>query len=239
MNAYKATYELIDISSDEEEFSERASTPLPRCESLNYRVVLEVPQSPAEATVDDEEYFDLLLESLESDCKRLRLNLSYESIDSAVLPNSELVPEVPQKEGPADSPESPDESLNSEVFIVEQSNSEESTTSTRILEYLEQVRQEDSASYFSTPPGTPRKISFQPTSPLNDLEEPSITLMTAVHNQGPLSMTLMMRQPGRAVFPRRVALSQPAPDLACGSRRLRIGSGHGCNLRFPRSYFNW
>ena len=185
----------------------------PICKSIihKYRVVLEVPHSLAEATVDDEEYFDLSLESLESDCKRLRLNLSYESIDSAVLPNSELVPEVPQKEGPADSPESPDESLNSEVFIVEQSNSDESTTSTRILEYLEQVRQEDSGSYFSTPPRTPREISFQPTSPLNDLEEPSITHMTAVHNQGPLSMTLMMRQPGRAVFPEEWPCHSPLP----------------------------
>ena len=239
MNAYKATYELIDISSDEEEFSERASTPLPRCEIPNYRVVLEVPHSPAEATVGDGEYFDLSLESLESDCKRLELNISYESIDTASLPNAESVPEVQQKEGPADSPESPDESMNSEVFIVEQTNSEESTTSTRILEYLEQVHQEDSGSYFSTPPGTPRKISFRPISPLNDLEEPNINHTTAVHNPGLLSTTFMMRQPGRAVFPTGVALSQPAPGLACGCRRLRIGRGHGCNLRFPRSYFNW
>ena len=29
-------------------------------------------------------------------------------------------------------------------------------------------------------------------------------------------------------------LSQPAPGLACGCRRMKIGRGHGCNLRFPR-----
>ena len=34
-------------------------------------------------------------------------------------------------------------------------------------------------------------------------------------------------------------VSQPAPGLACGCRRLKIGRGHGGNLRFPRSYFNW
>ena len=137
MNTYKATYELVDISSDEEETFERASTPHPRCEIPNYRVVLEVPHSQAEATVDDEEYFDLSLESLESDCKRLKLNLRYESIDSEDMPNSGLAPEESQKEAPADSPESPDESLNSVAFIVEQTAHEELTTSTRILEYLE------------------------------------------------------------------------------------------------------
>ena len=166
------------------------------------------------------------------------LNLSYESIDTADLPNSGLALEEPQKEGPADSPESPDESLNSEVFIVEQTAHEESTTSTRILENLKQVHQDDSGSSFSTPPGTLRKINFQSAGPLNDLGEPRKTHTTAVHNSGPLSMTLMMRQPGRGAFPRGVALSQPAPGLACGCRRLRIRR-HGCNLRFPRSYFNW
>ena len=203
MNAYKATYELVDISSDEEETSERASTPLPRCEIPKYRVVLEVSHAPAEATVDDEEYFDLSMESLESDCKRLKLNLSYESIDSVDKPSSGLALEEPQKEAPADSSESPDESLNSEVFIVEQTVHEESTTSARILECLEQVHKDDSGSYFSTPPGTPRKINFQPASPLNDLGEPHNTHTTPAHKSGPLSMTLMMRQPGRGVFPQR------------------------------------
>ena len=35
------------------------------------------------------------------------------------------------------------------------------------------------------------------------------------------------------------SLSQPAPGLACGCRRLKIGRGHGGNLRFPKSCFNW
>ena len=127
--------------------------------------MLEVPHSPAEATVGKEEYFDLSLESLESDCKRMRLNLSYESIESEELPNSELALENLQDEGPADSPES----LSSEIFVVEQADHEESTTSSRVLGYLEQVRQEESTSYFVTPPCTPRKIDFLPASPLSDL----------------------------------------------------------------------
>ena len=91
MSIYKGTYELVDISSsDEERILERASTPLPRCEIPNYRVVLEVPHSPTEATVGDEEYFDLSLESLESDCRRMKLNLSYESIEFEESPETEL-----------------------------------------------------------------------------------------------------------------------------------------------------
>ena len=42
--------------------------PHQRYEIPNYRVVLEVPHSPTEATVGNEEHFDLSLESLESDC---------------------------------------------------------------------------------------------------------------------------------------------------------------------------
>ena len=34
-------------------------------------------------------------------------------------------------------------------------------------------------------------------------------------------------------------VTQPAPGLACGCRRLKIGRGHGGNLKFPKSYFNW
>ena len=64
--------------------------PLPECETTNYRVVLDVPDSPTEATVGDEEYFDLSLESLESDCERMKLILSYESIESEESPETEL-----------------------------------------------------------------------------------------------------------------------------------------------------
>ena len=34
-------------------------------------------------------------------------------------------------------------------------------------------------------------------------------------------------------------VSQPAPGLACGCRRIGIGRGHGCGLRFPRWYFHY
>ena len=82
-----------------------------------------------------------------------------------------------QKEDLPDSPESPDESMCSDVFVVEQSpDNAASITSSRVAEYLEMVQQEDSASYFITPPGTPRKISFKPASPLNDLEEKRSTV---------------------------------------------------------------
>ena len=34
-------------------------------------------------------------------------------------------------------------------------------------------------------------------------------------------------------------LSQPAPGLGCHCRRVGIGRGHGCSLRFPKWYFNY
>ena len=98
----------------------------------------------------------------------MKLILGYESIESGELPNSELALENLQDEGPADSPESPGESLSSEIFVVEQADHEESTTSSRVLKFLEQVCQEDSSSYFVTPPGTPRKMYFLPASPPKD-----------------------------------------------------------------------
>ena len=239
MNSYKSTYELVDISSDEEENLERASTPLPRCEIPNYRVILEVPRSPAEATVDEEEYFDLSLDSLESDCKRLKLNISYESINSAASPDQDLALENLRIDGPADSPESPDQSLNSDVFLVEQTSGNESPTSSRILEYLEQVRQDDADSFFSTPPGPLRRIDTRPISPLNDLEEMLNGPSAAVQVPELPQAIFAPRQPGLGAFPRGVALSQPAPGLACGCRRVGIGRGHGCSLRFPKWYFNY
>ena len=61
----------------------------------------------------------------------------------------------------ADSPESPDESLSSDIFVVETSaNDKESITSSKVAEYLEKVNQEDASSYFNTPSGTPKKINF-------------------------------------------------------------------------------
>ena len=100
--------------------------------------MVKVPHSPTEDTVEDEVYFDLSLEFLESDCKRMRLNLSYESIEAEESPETELALENLRQEGPANSPESLDESLSSEILIVEPAAHEELATSSRVLEYLEQ-----------------------------------------------------------------------------------------------------
>ena len=77
MNNYKNVFELIDISSsesDEESIGERASTPLPRSVQPNFRVVIDVSNSSAEAVADEEECFDISADSLEADCKRMRLS---------------------------------------------------------------------------------------------------------------------------------------------------------------------
>ena len=67
-----------------------------------------------------------------------------------------------------ESPESPDEefeeartddSTNSEIFIVDNHKrpSPRSVTSATVTKYLEQIAQEDSNSYFVTPPGPTKK----------------------------------------------------------------------------------
>ena len=123
MNFYRGTYELVDIfSSDEEGMIERASTPLLRCEILNYRVVLEIPLSPAEATVEQEECFELSLESLKADRKRMKLSLSYEFIRCGELSDVE------------------DESI---IVVKGQTAIEESVSSSRSLEFLELVDREN------------------------------------------------------------------------------------------------
>ena len=128
--------------------------------------------------------------------------------------------------------------MSSDVFVVEEAISNKgSISSSKVAEYLEKVHQEDSSSYFLTPLGTPRKINFAPASPLNDLEvrrsfdDPEDTEMR------PPPLMFLPRQPG--VFLRGVALSQPAPGLGCHCRRVGIGRGHGCSLRFPKWYFNY
>ena len=84
----------------------------------------------------------------------------------------EVNPHERQDEGLPESPESPDESLSSDVFVVEEpSDHGESLTSSKVAEYLERVKQEDSSTYFITPQGTPKKKKFQLVSPLNDLQE--------------------------------------------------------------------
>ena len=234
MNNLLDVYELIDISSSSEEEGEitRASTPLPRVSKEYPRIVVEILNSSAEATADEEEFLDLSLDSLETECKRMKLSepyTSFETVESGQYPHSESSEEVM-----ADSPESPDESLSSDIFIVETSaNDKESITSSKVAEYLEKVHQEDSSSYFSTTSGTPKNIDFLQASPLNDLERRIQTVTTTP------TIASQLRAPGCVNLLTRASLSQPAPGLACGCRRLKIGRGHGGTLRFPKSYFNW
>ena len=235
MNSLKNVYEL---SEDERDSVERSSTPLPREAIPNYRVILENSLSSAEVVADEEEYFDVSADSLEASYKRIKLNSSLSSIDSNSYPQPEGNDEAQTSEEIPDSPESPDESMSSDVFVAEETISNEgSISSSEVAEYLEKVHQEDSSSYFTTPPGTPRKISFGPASPLNDLEVRRSSDEPEDTETRPPPLLFLPRQPG--VFPRGVALSQPAPGLGCHCRRVGIGRGHGCSLRFPRWYFNY
>ena len=173
MNYLKNVYELVDISSseDESDFVERSSTPLPREALPTYRVILEKSLSSAEAVADEEEYFDVSADSHEASYKRIKLNSSPSSIDSNFHPQQEGNDEAQTSEEIPDSPESPDESMSSDVFVVEEAISNEgSISSSKVAEYLEKVHQEDSSSYFITLLGTSRKINFGPASPLSDLE---------------------------------------------------------------------
>ena len=72
MNTLLVVYELIDISWSSEEEGEitRASTPSPRHSEEYPRIVVEILNSSAEATADEEEFHDLSLNSLETECKK-------------------------------------------------------------------------------------------------------------------------------------------------------------------------
>ena len=138
MNILLDVYELIDISSSSEEEGEitRASTPLPRDNKEYPRIVVEILNSSAEATANEEEFLDLSLNSLETECKRMKLSESYtsfETVESGQYPDSESAEKII-----ADSPESPDESMSSDLFVVEASaNDEKSITSSKVAEYFE------------------------------------------------------------------------------------------------------
>ena len=122
MEALKKIYEPIAISSaieDEKMASERSSTPLPKPQHMNYRVVLEISHLSAGAVANEEESFDLSAESLENNCKRMRLNSRFESLNEEELPCARMNKEQCPEQEYADSPESPDPSLNSDVFVVE------------------------------------------------------------------------------------------------------------------------
>ena len=145
-------YELIDISSSSEEEGEitRSSTPLPKDNGKYPRIVVEILNSSAEATADEEEFLDLSLNSLETECKRMKLSESYtsfETVESGQYPQSESEEEI------ADTPESPDPSLNSDVFVVEKPCEEEtsSMTSCKVVEFIRQATEDDECSYFESP----------------------------------------------------------------------------------------
>ena len=99
MNNLLDLYELIDISSSSEEEGEntRASTPLPRANKEYPRIIVEILNSSAEATADEEEFLDLSQDSLESECKRMNFSepyTSFETVESGQYPHSESPEEI-------------------------------------------------------------------------------------------------------------------------------------------------
>ena len=202
-------------------------------------MILEISQSSAEAVADEEEYFAISPDSLESDCKRMRLNSSLDSLEPELYAQQEDTVKSQEEELP-DSPESPDESLNSEVFIVEEpATHEKSVTGSKVAEYLEKAQKEDYFSYFNTPAGPLRRIIFLPISPLNDLEGERNYAGPSVPNVHVPQLSLLPRQPDRGVLPTRGVLSQAAPVLGRNCRGIATGREHGCNLRFPQLYFGY
>ena len=154
-------YELIDISSSSEEEGEitRPFTPLPKDNGKYPRIIVEILNSSAEATADEEEFLDLSINSLETECKKMKLSESYtsfETVESGQYPQSESVEEIMAGRKPENySPESPDPSLNSDVFVVEKPSEEEtaSMTSSEVAEFIRQATEDDTCSYFESPHG--------------------------------------------------------------------------------------
>ena len=104
--------------------TERASTQLPRDTFPNIRVILEISHSSVEANADYEEDLNSSLDSINTDCKRFKLNNSFETVESGDYPNSSGNYEDGEI---IESPESPDGQLeggdfnditNSGVFII-------------------------------------------------------------------------------------------------------------------------
>ena len=241
-------YELIDISSSSEEEGEitRSSTPLPKNNDKYPKILVEILNSSAEATADEEEFLDLSLNSLETECKRMKLSESYtsfETVESGQYPQSESEEEI------ADSPKSPDPSLNSDVFVVEKPCEEEmsSMTSSKVAEFIRQATEDDACSYFESPRGPLRVWGEQKKESLNDLDEergpaimpPSRNLAVDPNVYKLQYPFYQPRFPGRTIRPMTVALSQSAPGLGCGCLRIGFGRGHGCTARFEKTYFNY
>ena len=153
MNNLLDIYELIDISSSSEEEGQitRSSTPLPSDSEKYLRIVIVILNSSAEAAADEEEFLDLSLNSLETEYKGMKLSKSYtifETVESGQYPQSESAEEII-----VDSPECPDPSLKSDVFVVEKPHEEEtsSMTSSKVAEFLRQATEDDASSYFESP----------------------------------------------------------------------------------------
>ena len=67
----------------------------------------------------------------------MKLSLSYESIRSGEINDAEETLEDLHEEEPAVSPESTDECLNSEIFVVERNEDpEKSVSNSQVLQYL-------------------------------------------------------------------------------------------------------
>ena len=110
MTSLKDFYELLYISSESEneEESEKDSTPLPKEIFPNLRGTLEISNSSVEANTDFEEDFNSSLDSLGTNCKRLKLSNSFVSVESGEFPSSTENYEDGER---VESLESPDEEL--------------------------------------------------------------------------------------------------------------------------------
>ena len=126
---------------------ERASTPLPRESISNYRIVLNTSLSPTEAVADEEEYFEISADSLEADCKRMRLNSTLESLESGELASNSLKSNYSSVKESPENPDEDDSKPNSGVFVVEGhcALSPKSITSAVIPDYLEHAAREDAS----------------------------------------------------------------------------------------------
>ena len=85
----------------------------------------------------------------------MRLNSSFESLNEEDLAYARMDKEQCPEQEYADSPESPDSSLNSDVFVVEKHHVEETSSQTisDIAEFVRQATEDDADSYFESPRG--------------------------------------------------------------------------------------
>ena len=217
------------------------------------QVVLETSHSSVVAIADHKKDFDSSLDSLETDCTRLRSSNSFETgesgeyqVSSINYENSEII-ESP--ESPVEQPKEDDMNnfTNSGIFIVESHRqpSQQSVTNVVLANYLEQVAREDANSYFVTPQGPLRRVNLQPASPVNNLEAIRTVKKTSTKSRAENNCDYIphhpfqFRQPGRAARLMTVALSQSAPGLESICKRVGYGRGHGCTAKLAKRYFGF